>query len=148
MKFEKRLALTGYLRKTFGVSDIHDKASIRRYYKRFNEDATGAAYDASGISKVCNVLRAISRVSVSEEKLLEYDRNIRSHWRRSTNTGCRKTRSSSSTFSSWPDFIPSIISTMLQRTSNLYWMIQMLLLKIRKRITAQRLPMRILKNRI
>jgi len=79
MKFEKRLALTGYLRKTFGVSDIHDKASIRRYYKRFNEDATGAAYDASGISKVCNVLRAISRVSVSEEKLLEYDRNIRSH---------------------------------------------------------------------
>src|SRR5690625_6691529 len=77
MKFEKRLALTGYLRKTFGVSDIHDKASIRRYYKRFNEDATGAAYDASGISKVCNVLRAISRVSVSEEKLLEYDRNIR-----------------------------------------------------------------------
>ncbi len=79
MKFEKRLALTGYLRKTFGVSDIHDKASIRRYYKRFNEDATGAAYDASGISKVCNVLRTISRVSISEEKLLEYDRNIRSH---------------------------------------------------------------------
>jgi len=79
MKFEKRLSLTGYLRKTFGVSDIHDKASVRQYYKRFNEDATGAAYDASGISKVCNVLRTISRVSVSEEKLLEYDRNIKSH---------------------------------------------------------------------
>src|SRR5690625_2632136 len=82
MKFEKRLALTGYLRKTFGVSDIHDKASVRRYYKRFNEDATGAAYDASGISKVCNILRTISRVSISEEKLLEYDRNIRSHLER------------------------------------------------------------------
>jgi len=79
MKFEKRLALTGFLRKTFGVADIHDKASVRAYYKRFNEDATGAAYDASGISKVCNILRTISRVAVSEEKLLEYDRNIRSH---------------------------------------------------------------------
>ena len=79
MKFEKRLALTGYLRKMFGVSDIHDKSSIRSYYKRFNEDATGAAYDASGISKVCNVLRSIDRVSVPEEKLLEYDSNIRSH---------------------------------------------------------------------
>src|SRR5690625_1205540 len=79
MKFEKRLTLTGYLRNTFGVSYIHDQASIRRYYKRFNEDASGAAYDASGISKVCNVLRAISRVSVTEEKLLESGRNIRSH---------------------------------------------------------------------
>jgi len=79
MKFEKRLALTGFLRKTFGVADIHDKTSIRAYYKRFNEDATGAAYDANGISKVCNILRTISRVSVSEEKLMEYDRNIRSH---------------------------------------------------------------------
>lgn len=79
MKFEKRLVLTGYLRKTFGVSDIHDKDSIKAYYKRFSEDATGAAYDANGISKVCNILRTISRVSVSEEKLLEYDQNIRSH---------------------------------------------------------------------
>lgn len=79
MKFEKRLALTGYLRKTFGVSDIHDKSSVKAYYKRFKEDASGSAYDANGISKVCNILKTIPRVSISEEKILEYDRNIRSH---------------------------------------------------------------------
>src|SRR5690625_2216641 len=79
MKFEKRLALTGYLRKTFGVSDIHDKSSVRAYYKRFKEDASGSAYDANGISKVCNILKTIPRVTISESTLLEYDRNIRSH---------------------------------------------------------------------
>ncbi|WP_069131746.1 DEAD/DEAH box helicase family protein [Rhodohalobacter halophilus] len=79
MKFEKRLALTGYLRKIFGVSDIHDKNSVKAYYKRFKEDASGSAYDANGISKVCNILKTIPRVTISEEKLLEYDGNIRSH---------------------------------------------------------------------
>ena len=79
MKFKKRLALNGYLRNVFGVADIHDKNSVRAYYKRFNEDASGAAYDAGGISKVCSILRSISRVSVSAGKLLEYDRNIRTH---------------------------------------------------------------------
>src|SRR5690625_7953189 len=39
-------------------------------------------------------------------------------WRGLTNIGCRKTRSFSSTFSSWPDIIPSISSTVLQRTNN------------------------------
>jgi len=82
MKFEKRLALTGFLRKTFGVSDIHEKSSVKAYYKRFKEDASGSAYDANGISKVCSILRTIPRVTVSEEKLLEYDRNIRTHLER------------------------------------------------------------------
>ncbi len=79
MKFEKRLALTGFLRKTFGVSDIHDKDSVKAYYKRFKENASGSAYDAKGISKVHNILKTISRVTIAEAKLLEYDRNIRSH---------------------------------------------------------------------
>lgn len=79
MKFEKRLALTGFLRKTFGVSDIHDKDSVKAYYKGFKENASGSAYDAKGISKVHNILKTISRVTIAEAKLLEYDRNIRSH---------------------------------------------------------------------
>lgn len=79
MKFKKRLALAGYMREKFGVIDIHDPASVREYFRRFKQDAVGAAYDADGVSKVCSILRQIPRVDVPDEKLLEYDRNIRGY---------------------------------------------------------------------
>ncbi|NBC04591.1 MAG: DEAD/DEAH box helicase family protein [Bacteroidetes bacterium] len=79
MKFEKRLALTGFLRKTFGMADIHDKTSVKAYYKQFNDISSGAAYDAKGRSNVYNLLKAHPRVQLTDDKLLEYDQNIRSH---------------------------------------------------------------------
>lgn len=79
MKLEQRLALVGYLRKVFGVYDIHDKASIREYYKEFNRDTEGATYDADGLSKVYKKLLSHTRVSIKPKKLLEYDRNISAH---------------------------------------------------------------------
>ena len=79
MKFNKRLSLLGYLRKQFGVFDIHNTTSIRDYYKELNRDTQGAAYDADGISKLCRVLQKHARVSIASEKLLEYDNNISRH---------------------------------------------------------------------
>jgi len=79
VKFNKRLSLLGYLRKQFGVFDMHDTTSIRDYYKELSRDTQGPAYDADGISKLCRVLQNNQRVLVSNEKLLEYDANISNH---------------------------------------------------------------------
>jgi hypothetical protein len=79
MNFNKRLSLLGYMRKQFGVFDIHKPISIRTYYQQLNEKTEGAAYHADGISKLCRVLQYDSRVTVPADKLLEYDANIARH---------------------------------------------------------------------
>lgn len=79
MKLNKRLSLVGYLRQQFGVYDIHDVTSVRDYYKELHRDTEGAAYDADGVSKLCKRLQHHGRVSVTAEKLLQYDANITAH---------------------------------------------------------------------
>lgn len=79
MKFNKRLSLLGYLRQQFGVYDIHDPKSIRRYYQELSRDTEGAAYEADGISKLCKVLQSRAHVQVSDNDLRRYDQNIAKH---------------------------------------------------------------------
>jgi hypothetical protein len=79
MKLKKRLSLLGYLRKQFGVYNIHDPKSIQRYYQELNRKTEGAAYDADGISTLCKVLQSDGRVEIDDQKLREYDQNISAH---------------------------------------------------------------------
>ncbi len=79
MNFKKRLSLLGYLRKKFGVFDIHSSSSIKTYYNELNEKTKGSPYHHDGVSKLCRVLQHDNRVNISNEKLLIYDQNIASH---------------------------------------------------------------------
>ncbi len=76
MNFNKRLSLLGYLRTQFGVHNIHSTKSIQNYYKELSRNTQGAAYDADGISRVCQWLQFSDRVLIKDDKLLEHDQNI------------------------------------------------------------------------
>jgi hypothetical protein len=56
-RFQRRLALSAYLRHRFGVRDIRDPHSVRAFYNMLREQPEG--YNAEGRSYVANVLEGL-----------------------------------------------------------------------------------------
>ena len=75
-RFQRRLGLVAYFRHVFGVSDVHDPVSVRRFYNQLKEQPEG--YDAQGRSYVYNVLQGRAR-GIDPAKLLAYDANVKQH---------------------------------------------------------------------
>jgi len=75
-RFQRRLALVAYFRHLFGVSDVHDPTSVRRFYSQLREQPEG--YDAQGRSYVYNVLQGRAR-GIDPARLLAYDANVKRH---------------------------------------------------------------------
>ncbi|MCG2768397.1 MAG: DEAD/DEAH box helicase family protein [Anaerolineae bacterium] len=78
-RFERRLALVAYFRHVFGVEDVLDPDSVRRFYDSLEQLAEG--YTPEGRSYVANVLQGLVR-GISLEQLLDYDQNVRWHTQR------------------------------------------------------------------
>jgi len=78
-RFERRLALVAYFRHVFGVEDVLEPASVRRFYDSLEQLAEG--YTPEGRSYVANVLQGLVR-GISLEHLLDYDQNVRRHTQR------------------------------------------------------------------
>jgi hypothetical protein len=75
-KFQCRLALVDYFRHAFGVEDVNDPTSVRRFYDALEKQREG--YNAEGRSYVANVLEGRVRGIVAAD-LLRYDANVRRH---------------------------------------------------------------------
>ncbi len=75
-KFQCRLALVDYFRHIFGVEDINDPASVRRFYDALEGQREG--YNTDGRSYVANVLGGRVR-DIRPADLLRYDANFKRH---------------------------------------------------------------------
>jgi len=75
-KFQRRLSLVDYFRHVFGVEDVDDPGSVRRFYDALEEQREG--YNAEGRSYVSNVLEGRVR-GMGAADLLRYDANVRRH---------------------------------------------------------------------
>ena len=73
--FQRRLALVAYFRHVFGIEDVHDPQSVRRFYDLLKDQE---GYDAEGRSYVYGILRNRVR-GIDEVKLMDYDANVRRH---------------------------------------------------------------------
>ena len=75
-KFQRRLVLVDYFRHVFGVKDVDDPGSVRRFYDALEEQREG--YNAEGRSYVSDVLQGRVR-GIEPADLLRYDANVRRH---------------------------------------------------------------------
>jgi hypothetical protein len=75
-RFQCRLALVAYSHHVFGVEDVNDPKSVRRFYDALEEQREG--YNAEGRSYVVNVLEGRVR-GIAAADLLRYDANVRRH---------------------------------------------------------------------
>ncbi len=73
--FQRRLALVAYFRHVFGVEDVHDPQSVRRFYDLLKYQE---GYDAEGRSYVYGILRTRVR-GIKSADLLRYDANVKRH---------------------------------------------------------------------
>ncbi len=77
-KFRLRLALVDYFRDVFGVTDVTDRESVRRFYDELGSVNEG--YTSEGRSYVYNFISAkADEERLPPDDLLRYDENLKRH---------------------------------------------------------------------
>lgn len=76
-KFQRRLALNGFFRRRFGVTDPLDDEVVKSWYQELGDVKEGR--DATGRSHLAKHLATNPSVQLSSENLLEYDATVYSH---------------------------------------------------------------------